>query len=230
MELRHATPSTHSASVLVVAPLEDEADGICRRIAERGLPSSPAQVGALACTALPSLDMVIGVGGVGKAQFGVQAQHLLDHCRDAKLLVCVGAAGRLSPDMSVGDVVVGTHTIEHDYGEKFNPRPLPRHHSDSTVLTELEQVVATAELGFRVHFGPIASGDEDIVNTARRTELHADTEAICVAWEGSGAARAARFSGVGFIEVCVISRQPRTRAPPYCRSSRRLAVSSPRAT
>lgn len=191
--------------VLVVAPLKKEADAICRRLVERGVPSTPEQVGALSCTALPSLDMVIGVGGVGKAQYGVQAQHLLDHCRDAALLVCVGGAGQLSPDLSVGDVVVGTHTIEHDYRERFHPRPSPRYQSDSAALTQLEQVVAAGDLGFRVHFGPIASGDEDIVDTVRRAELHAETDALCVAWEGSGAARAARFNGIGFVEVRAIT-------------------------
>ena len=191
--------------VLVVAPLKKEADPVCHRLAERGFPSNPAQAGALTCTALPSLDMVIGIGGNGKAQFGVQAQHLLHHHRDTTLLVCVGGAGQLSPGVSVGDVIVGTHTIEHDYHERFNPRPQPRHQSDSTALTQLQQIVATGDLGFPVHFGPIASGDEDIVDTARRAELYADTQALCVAWEGSGAARAARFSGVGFIEIRAIT-------------------------
>jgi adenosylhomocysteine nucleosidase len=193
------------ASILVVAPLKDEAGGVCQRLVERGFPSTPVQLGALTCTAMPTLDIVCAVGGNGKTQFGVQAQHLLDHCRDATLLVCVGGAGQLSPGLSVGDVVVGTHTIEHDYHERFNPRPQPRHHSDVNAVAELRQVVASSELGFRVHFGPIASGDEDIINVVRRAELYASTEALCVAWEGSGGARAARFSGVGFVEIRVIT-------------------------
>jgi nucleoside phosphorylase len=59
--------------------------------------------------------MVIAVGGNGKAQFGVQAQHLIDHCPGVRVLFCVGGAGRLADGLSVGDVVVGTSTIEHDY-------------------------------------------------------------------------------------------------------------------
>ena len=35
--------------------------------------------------------------------------------------------------------------------------------------------------------------------------MYAATQALCVAWEGSGGARAARFSGVGFVEVRVIT-------------------------
>lgn len=190
---------------LVVAPLEDEADGVCRRLAESGFPSNPARIGALTCSVVPPLDIIIAVGGVSKAQFAVQAQHLLDHCRDATLLVCVGGAGQLSPGVSIGDVVVGTRTIEHDYRERFNPRPLPSYQSDAAALAGLEQAAAAREFDFRVHFGPIASGDEDIVDTARRTQLHVETDALCVAWEGSGAARAARFNGVGFVEIRVVT-------------------------
>ena len=190
---------------LVVAPLKDEADAVCRRLAERGFPSNPAQIGALICAVVPALDMIIGIGGVGKAQFGVQAQHLLDRCREARLLICVGGAGQLSPDVTVGDVIVGTRTIEHDYRERFNPRPLPRYDSDSLTLVQLREVATSHDLGFRVHFGPIASGDEDIVDPVRRADVFGQTEALCVAWEGSGAARAARFSGVGFVEIRVIT-------------------------
>lgn len=192
------------ASFLIVAPQADEAEALCRRLDEKGLLSQPMRVGALKCTSVPSLDMLIAVGGNGKAQFGVQAQHLIDHCPDAKLLFCVGTAGRLGGDLSVGDVVVGTCTVEHDYRERFVPEPLPRHDSDAAVLRQLEAVVATSEFPFRVHFGPIASGDEDIVDAARSAEVAA-TQALCVAWEGSGGARAARFSGVGFVEIRVIT-------------------------
>ena len=190
---------------LVVAPLKDEADAVSRRLAERGFPSNPAQIGALTCSVIPALDMIIGIGGVGKAQFGVQAQHLLDRCREATLLVCVGGAGQLSPDVTVGDVIVGTRTIEHDYRERFNPRPAPSYQSDSAALTGLEHAAAARALDFRVHFGPIASGDEDVVDTIRRAQLHAETGALCVAWEGSGAARAARFNNVGFVELRVVA-------------------------
>jgi adenosylhomocysteine nucleosidase len=194
---------------LVVAPLKDEADAVTRRLAERGFPSNPAQIGALTCSVIPTLDMIIGIGGVGKAQFGVQAQHLLDGCRDTvlhpTLLICVGGAGQLSPDVTVGDVIVGTRTIEHDYRERFNPRPAPSYQSDSAALTGLEHAAAARELDFGVRFGPIASGDEDVVDPVRRAQLYAETEALCVAWEGSGAARAARFNNVGFVELRVVT-------------------------
>jgi adenosylhomocysteine nucleosidase len=192
-------------SFLVMAPQANEAEAFCRGLERTGVACQPMKVGLSSCTSVPSLDMLIAVGGNGKAQFAVQAQHLLDHCPDARLLFCVGAAGRLNGDVSVGDVVVGTCTIEHDYTERFISEPLPRHDGDAVVLRQLEQIVATHPFHFRVHLGPIASGDEDIVDPRRAAEVASATQALCVAWEGSGGARAARFSGVGFVEVRAIT-------------------------
>lgn len=67
--------------------------------------------------------------------------------------------------------------------------------------------LAASQIGsqFRVLFGAIASGDEDIIDPARAAELQEATGALCVAWEGAGAARAARFSGLHFLEVRAIT-------------------------
>ena len=54
-------------------------------------------------------------GGLGKAQFGVQTQHLIDQADNIGLVVCAGIAGSLVSSVSVGDVVVATATIEHDF-------------------------------------------------------------------------------------------------------------------
>ena len=193
------------SSVLVVAPQSNEAEGVCRGLAQSGASLNASQVGLLKCTAIPSLDMLVAVGGNGKAQFAVQCQHLLDHSPRAKLLVCAGAAGRLDPHLSIGDIVVATCSIEHDYRERFISEPLPRHDCDTDVVRQIRNVAASDSFPFRVHFGPIASGDEDIVDTERSLELYAATEALCVAWEGSGGARAAHFSGVAFVELRVIT-------------------------
>jgi adenosylhomocysteine nucleosidase len=80
------------------------------------------------------------------------------------------------------------------------------------VLKQLAQIAATHQFPCRVHFGPIASGDEDVVDAARSAEVFAAAQALCVAWEGGGGARAARFSGVGFIEIRAITMRP-TKTP-----------------
>jgi adenosylhomocysteine nucleosidase len=189
------------ASVLVLAPDPTEAEALVQGFIRRRIPHEDVRIGTLDCVLLPALDVLIAVGGNGKAQYGIQAQYVIDRCDGIELLVCVGAAGRLSDALQIGDVVLGTATVEHDYKERFNPRPLPRYDASPGILSEFIRLTESMTFPFNVHFGVIASGDEDIVDPTRAAELRETTNALCVAWEGSGGARAARLNDVGFIEM-----------------------------
>jgi adenosylhomocysteine nucleosidase len=112
----------------------------------------------------------------------------------------------LVEELWVGDVVVATQTVEHDIENRFGEPLLPRFNSPAKVLQELRSVAERCD-AFRVHFGPIASGDEDVVDTDRREALHGLTGALAVAWEGAGGARACEFSEVPFIEIRGVTDQ-----------------------
>ena len=214
------------ASVLLLTPQIEEAEGVLDAFSRAGHQPTDVRVGRMTCTAVPALDMLVAVGGNGKAQFAVQAQYLLDRCPDAKLLACIGAAGGLTSDVNVGDVVVATVTVEHDFKERFVPEPLPRHQGDPGILREFVEMAAANAFPFKVHFAPIASGDEDIVDACRATEVRLATDAVCVAWEGSGGARAARFSGVSFLEIRAITDAADTRAAMSFRENLKRVVSN----
>ncbi len=135
----------------------------------------------------------------------MQAQHLIEQKPGLQALICAGAAGSLHEEVVLGDIVVGTATIEHDYKLRFVRRPLPYHQADARLLREFHLVPGQVDINCRLHFGIIASGDEDIVDRRRAWELREETKALCVAWEGAGAARAATFSGLPFLEVRAIT-------------------------
>lgn len=198
---------TFMAATLVAVPQVEEVDALLEGFRRRECASESVQVGTLTCTAIPSLDIVVANGGHGKAQFAVHAQHLIDHSPDAQRLLCVGAAGGLTESLDVGDVVVGTTSVEHDYKVRFVREPLPRHEPDAGLLREFREVGRTHPFPFRLHFAPVASGDEDIVDSQRAQELQAATGAVCAAWEGSGGARAASFGDLAFLEIrCITDR------------------------
>src|SRR5215472_17450831 len=75
---------------------------------------------------IPDWRALVAPGGHGKTQFAVQAQYVIDQFPSVELAICAGAAGSLAPDLSFGDVVVGTETVEHDSRQLFATRPLPR--------------------------------------------------------------------------------------------------------
>ena len=68
---------------------------------------------------IPDWRALVAPGGHGKTQFAVQAQYLIGRFPSVELVVCAGAAGSLAPELSVGDVVVGTETVEHDYRQRL---------------------------------------------------------------------------------------------------------------
>ena len=193
------------ASALVIVPNPEELSALVQGFETLGYPVAPLRIGQLDCHFLSPLGVLVAPGGHGKTQLGIQTQYAIDHSTGIQRVLCVGAAGRLDQSLSLGDIVVGTCTIEHDYKARFNPRPSPRHNATSGLIARFNQVARERLFEFRVHLGAIASGDEDIVDRGRASSLCQETEALCVAWEGAGAARAAEFNGLSFAEVRVIS-------------------------
>lgn len=188
-------------ATLIGVPQDIEAETLLEGFKRKGYSVETKWIGKLECRLISELDTAVAVCGHGKAQFALQTQHLIEHSSDAERLFCVGAAGRLYDSLKLGDVVVGVPTVEHDFKLRFVRRPLPRHQPDPNLLQEFTETAQSGNFSFGVHFGPIASGDEDIVDPVQARELIANTGALCAAWEGSGGARAARFNKLPFLEI-----------------------------
>ena len=185
---------------LIINPMKQELGFLLQSYATTGFYAESAMIGRLPVARIPDLGVTLTCGGLGKVQFAVQTQHLLDICSDWDLVVCAGAAGALVDDVSVGDVVVATTTVEHDYNNKFSERALPKFDGARAAIADLKSVSHSTDT-FSVHFGPIASGDEDVVETERKIMLHESIGALAVAWEGAGGAKACAFSGLPFVEI-----------------------------
>ena len=194
-------------TILVVTPITQEYDAFTSALKKFGYSGAARAVGRLDAMEFDGGEIIVAQGGLGKAQFGVQTQHLLDNLGDIGAVVCAGTCGRLDKSLSVGDVVVGTHTVEHDFnrGETLIKMPLPTFEGDAALVEALRGVADSANLPCNLRFGGIASGDEGIASEKRISEIVESTGAIVVAWEGAGGARAAQLSGVPFLEIRGIS-------------------------
>lgn len=152
--------------------------------------------------------LTLAHGGHGKVQFAVQTMELLKEKYDG--VICAGASGSLVPEVKACEIVIAEKTIEHDYKERFSPNdPLPEFEGSR----ELEALFNLNDLDFKVHRGIVASGDEDVISPERAAEIHQQTRALCVAWEGAGGARACRFSRIPYLEVRAMSDQACSNAP-----------------
>ena len=185
--------------ILIVTPLQEEYSELYDGLTALGLISNAEKIGRLDVHCFPELNVTLARGGHGKTQFGIQTQHLLDHAL-FDLVICAGAAGALAPEITVGDVLVATCTVEHDFNNKFSNRPKPRFDGDAKSIEQIK-MLDLSNTEYSVHFGIMAGGDEDVIELQRGKELRELHEAVAVAWEGIGGARASAFTEIPFLEM-----------------------------
>ena len=99
---------------LILIPTESEFTLLMDSLNELGYEVIPEETGRLSSYRVVDTDMCITPGGLGKTQFGVQTQHLLDHYPDCEVVICAGAGGAIIDSIDIGDIVIGTQTVEHD--------------------------------------------------------------------------------------------------------------------
>lgn len=189
------------SSVLILTPLVIENVALIEALIAAGGPTEISHNGVKVFS-YPDSQLHVAVGGHGKVQFALSTQLLIQKLKP-RLVICAGAAGILDPRMMPLDVVVSEVTIEHDFRLRFVERPLPRFPADLKTLETLRRRAGWEH--FRVHFGNLASGDEDIIDAPRAQEIRATTAALAVAWEGAGGARACQFHGVPFVEIRAVT-------------------------
>jgi adenosylhomocysteine nucleosidase len=176
-----------------LVPMEKEAVTLVRALTRRK--SSSIKGRKVVTGNLGKTKCAIVISGTGKVRSASGTQLLLDQF-GCKRVVHFGSGGALSSDLQIGDFVVGTDVVEHDFycrfGEKeSNPVAVCDKPLANTILKYADkQRVRTAS-------GRIVSGNEDVVTTSRRDELWEQFGGISVDWESAGCAL-----------VCNINRAP----------------------
>ena len=190
--------------LLVVAPLLFEMKAICGYFQGQGQRGEPVP-GKTEALFFAGLNLEIAVGGHGKAKLAAITQYLIARGDLPHAVIVAGAAGALHDQANLGDVVVATETVEHDYKMRFGKtRSAPRHQGDRK-LQRLVKAAHPLDANYRIFGGAVASGDEDIVDRERARKLHLETGAVCVAWEGAGGFKAAAFHDLPFLEMRAIT-------------------------
>jgi adenosylhomocysteine nucleosidase len=159
--------------------------------------------------------------GAGKVNAGVATALLLDRFECRALMLC-GVAGGLDPALGIGDIVVGTSNIQHDYGvekddglfhiqpgsrpslggdwEPGYPLAAPlidrlRASLEGLVLDRLPAAIDPGRRIPRVSFGPILTGDIFVNAERTRRRLQERFGAHAVEMEGGAVAQIARRWG-----------------------------------
>ncbi len=162
------------------------------------------QIGSHAAILFPEANICLAVGGLGKVDMAIKTQFWLSNLPDCQMMACVGSAGNLTKSLDMGDVVVASKTIEHDFKQVFFKKSLPEFAMGEAWRDFLKLPQK------QIHHVAIASGDEDVLSQERRDEIYRLTDAHAVAWEGAGAARACAFLKIPFCEIRAITDDPST--------------------
>ena len=188
--------------ILAMVPTQRELDSLTTSL--KGF-CGYAQLGRVSAREYFNGQLLVSLGGVGKAQMAVQSQYLIDRIPGLRLLICAGTAGALIGTLYPGDVVVATSTIEHDFISGLVPAPQPEFFGDANTISFLQSLEKESLVSFRVTFGSVASGDESVITSHRKESIYLSTRASAVAFEGAGAGRACEFSMMPFLELRAIS-------------------------
>jgi nucleoside phosphorylase len=188
----------------ILTPLRAELSILLSELEKLNLKTNKLKLNNLEVFEFPELKLLVAHGGHGKTQFAIHSQYLMCCIPSIELLVSSGVAGALSQKLNIGDIVVATEIIEHDFKLKLANRPLPKFSSHKETINSLRDL-SKSNSEFILHFGSIASGDEDIISESRKKELLDSTSCIAVAWEGAGGARVCEFNNKKYIELRAIS-------------------------
>ncbi|MBN1984628.1 MAG: 5'-methylthioadenosine/S-adenosylhomocysteine nucleosidase [Chitinivibrionales bacterium] len=187
-------------TILLLAPLKSELKFFLKSSQSQNIPYEEVNIGIINAYRLHPLNAILAVGGHGKTQFAIHTRYILDRVKNVDLVMCIGAAGALAGHLKVGDVVIAETTVEHDFTMRFDIRPLPRFNGHAKTVQSLSLLSSNVK-EFTIHTGIIASGDEDVIDHHRSSEIKAKTNGLAVAWEGVGGARACAFSNTPFVEI-----------------------------
>ena len=192
-------------TIAALIPTAGELESFVSAMESLGCHGSPRHIGRIPCLSYSNDRLIVAQGGLGKVDFAVRTLHVVEQAPSLDGVICLGTCGALSSDLAIGDVVIATETVEHDFNRKLTEGPIPGFESDRTLLDAFRATQASQSDDLNVVYGPIASGDEGIDSFARARELMDKTGGIVAAWEGAGGAKACRFAGVPYIEVRCVS-------------------------
>lgn len=166
--------------------------------------------------ALDGRRVVLAESGVGKVNGALAASVLLDRFRCGGLIFS-GVAGGLDPALAVGDLVVATDVIQHDYGAwvdgelevyRAGTLPFPEFRGDLGLKAD-PAVIAGASIALadeeRVNFGTILTGDSYLGCGVTREKLYSRFGAKAIDMESGAVAQVAAAFGVPWLVIRALS-------------------------
>ncbi|MBR4633297.1 MAG: 5'-methylthioadenosine/adenosylhomocysteine nucleosidase [Elusimicrobia bacterium] len=166
--------------------------------------------------AISNKFIILAQSGVGKVNAALNAQYIIDTYKP-NIIINTGVAGGISDGLDIGDVVIGTYLVQHDFDvtalgyakgymctgiEKDKPT---KYYCDKKLVERFQSYLEQNMPKQKIHLGIIASGDKFVSGKDSKKEINEYFGAIAVEMEGCAIAQVATRNKIPFVVTRAIS-------------------------
>ena len=159
--------------------------------------------------------VVIVKCGMGKVNAGICANTLIADFHCGKI-INTGVAGSLDNRIEIGDIVVSTDAVQHDFDASylgFEKGEIPytglyAFQADEAMRASAVRSVQRSAPEIHVFEGRVCSGDQFISEKEQREKILSDFGGMCCEMEGAAIAQACYLNDTPFIIIRAISDKP----------------------
>ncbi len=158
--------------------------------------------------------------GIGKVNAAICTQILIDHFH-VTAIINTGVAGGISGSVEIGDIVISSAALYHDFDTTIFGYPLgqiPQMEKScfaaDLILGECALTASRTIVGAkRTHFGVVVSGDQFISSLERKAQIATVFQATCAEMEGAAIAHTACLNTLPYVIIRTISDKADNSAP-----------------
>jgi adenosylhomocysteine nucleosidase len=147
--------------------------------------------------------------GIGKVKASTCLQYLVDHF-PIKNIIFSGVAGAINPKRDIGDIIIGTKSIQHDFrlkGSDTPPKKLCWLKSSPELVKRALRAGKGLKFKEKIVTGSIITGDQAIKSAAQKKWLWNTFAADCVDMESAAIAMVSSMNHIPFVPIRSISDQ-----------------------
>ena len=161
---------------------------------------------------LNNQNIILTESGIGKTNAARTTQILIDYYKP-EAIFNIGVAGGIDKNLKVGDVIISTSLVQHDFDITAFNHPkgyIPNIGNnipiDNNLLNTTKTILDTNNISYKE--GLIASGDIFCTKESMATKINTQFNALCVEMEGASIAQTAYLSKTPCLVIRSISDCP----------------------
>ena len=157
-------------------------------------------------------NVVVVECGMGKVNAALATQILIDRFQ-VTAIINIGCAGSLNDELDIGDFVVSTEVVQHDYDITalgYEKGEIPyigkvSFEADANLIQVACEAIAQAAPDRKVVTGRICTGDQFISTEEQKQTIIESMGGMCAEMEGAAVGQTATVNGVPFVVIRAMS-------------------------